>query len=588
MHSTKILSVLAASGLTLAACGFAGAPATHAARPTARPADTAPPAVAAGRIAGPDRAATAAAIAQRAFPQGVATVVVASGADANLFDPLVAGPLAAALHAPILLTDTATALNPATAQALEALGAQTAVLVGADANPALAAAVQAAGVGQVQQVGGADPYQTAAAVAQRLGQVTGQQTFSSVFITSGATANVVDALSGGAPAAMFPAPILLAPPAQNGQTALPPSEAPYAQGAETAYQLGAMAFAQVTNLPANTQVVDLGGPDRFATSQLIDETFYPRPPAVFVANGAQAHIVDALAATPYAALAGAPILLANGGQIPQATSQYLGLVPAHPPAVVFGGTASIPQGVTAQVQGAEGAGRGQAGARAPIGLSPNWRWQWVQTDQHYGLGTAAAFVADIARNRPWSLARELVDPADWAQVQAAYEHVVGQIQSFGQTAGVVWQVGGIGASAGSTTNNQNPFAVANGGGRWDVDIALQSIGKDGKPLTIPTNEWPSGPSNDNIQATSFTGPQPWMELGFIINYTREPKGGYAVSGLDINPATHQPGHYFPILSGDPGGLVQTLQIDGIAPNQTLQWGGQTFLVPQGIALRTNS
>ncbi|MBX5468193.1 MAG: hypothetical protein K6U14_11990 [Firmicutes bacterium] len=252
-------------------------------------------------------------------------------------------------------------------------------------------------------------------------------------------------------------------------------------------------------------------------------------------------------------------------------------MPAHPPAVVFGGTASIPQGMTVQVQGAEGAGRGPAGARAPIGLSPDWRWPWVQTDQHYGLGTAAAFVADIARNRPWSLARELVDPADWAQVQAAYEHVAGQIQSYAQSAQVNWAVGGISAIPTPSTDNAWPFDISANGGQWQLLLALESLGPDGQPTVIPPNEWPPGPQ--------FSAPGNWAALGAFIRYEHSADGSYLITGLDLNPRTSSPGEYFPILIGEPAGLVRTLQDVGVVPNNTLQWAGQTFAIPQGMVLR---
>lgn len=348
---TKLLGMGAgALVLTTAACGAAPAPE----KPPARPAMTATLTMTGTRLAGSTRAGTALAIAERAYPNGASTVILASGANQDLFDPLVAGPLAAALKAPILLTDTPTALNATTAGGLKTLGAKTVVLVGADNNSAVAGLLKAQGY-TVEGYGSSDAYATAAAVAQALLKATGQAAFSTVFVTSGNPNNVVDALSGGSPAAMMKAPILLAPSAANGQTALPSAEAGLAAQATTAYQLGAMAFAQVTNLPASANVVALGGQDRFGTSWDIDFHFFPSPTTVFLANGAQAHIVDALAATPYAAAMEAPVLLVNDGAIPTHTNRYLStLAPGTFSVVTFGGTASIPSGMGRRLQGLGG------------------------------------------------------------------------------------------------------------------------------------------------------------------------------------------------------------------------------------------
>ncbi|CAB1129466.1 exported protein of unknown function [Candidatus Hydrogenisulfobacillus filiaventi] len=349
--------MLAASGLgalvvTTAACGAAPAPQTQAARPAA--VTTASLTQTATRLAGSTRAGTALAIAKEQYPTGASTVILASGADQNLFDPLVAGPLAYALKAPILLTNTATALNPTTATGLQELGAKTVILVGADNNATLQHVLTSQGY-TVTGYGSSDQYATATAVAQALLKATGQSSFSTVFITSGNPANVVDALSGGSPAAMMKAPILLAPSAVNGQTALPASEAALAAQATTAYQLGAMAFATVTNLPTGANVVDLGEQDRFGTSWAVNFHFFPSPTEVFVANGAQAHIVDALAATPYAAAMEAPVLLVNDGAVPTHANRYLStLAPGTFSVVTFGGSASIPSGVGHKMQGMGG------------------------------------------------------------------------------------------------------------------------------------------------------------------------------------------------------------------------------------------
>jgi putative cell wall-binding protein len=82
------------------------------------------------RVAGPDRFATAAAVAERAFPDAAGTVLVASGA--GFADALAGGPAAARAQAPLLLVDR-DALPQATAAALRRLGPGALVVLGGEA-----------------------------------------------------------------------------------------------------------------------------------------------------------------------------------------------------------------------------------------------------------------------------------------------------------------------------------------------------------------------------------------------------------------------------------------------------------------------
>jgi len=161
-------------------------------------------------------------------------------------------------------------------------------------------------------------------------------------------------------------------------------------------------------------------------------------------------------------------------------------------------------------------------------------------------------------------------------VQAAYEHVVGQIQSFAQSAHVNFAVGGFAESPGSSTSNSWPFDVSNNGGRWDVLLALESIGQNGQPVIIPSNEWPPGPQ--------FGAPGNWAELDIMVRYTRSADGGYLVSALDPNANPSDPSSYPPIIIAE-STLQATLHDGGVSPGQTLQWNGQNFVVPQGAAIR---
>lgn len=121
------------------------------------------------RLAGSTRIQTAVEVARRSHPDGADAVLLAR-ADVPS-DALAAGPLAAQLDAPILLTDS-DELHPDTAQEIDRLGATRAVLLGGQA--ALSSRVEAAAGSQrsvtdVSRIAGRSRFETAAAVARQIG-----------------------------------------------------------------------------------------------------------------------------------------------------------------------------------------------------------------------------------------------------------------------------------------------------------------------------------------------------------------------------------------------------------------------------------
>jgi putative cell wall-binding protein len=141
------------------------------------------------RVAGPNRYATAAAIAANAFPAGASTVYLASGV--AFPDALTASALGAAAGAPVLLA-APNALPTETATALTSLHASEVVIVGGASavSDAVASAASSVGVA-VSRVSGADRYATnAAANAALTGPVP------DLVVASGT--NFPDALSGAA------------------------------------------------------------------------------------------------------------------------------------------------------------------------------------------------------------------------------------------------------------------------------------------------------------------------------------------------------------------------------------------------------
>ena len=146
------------------------------------------------RLAGPDRNATAEAVAAQLPASSGA--VVASGNDLNLVDAAAAGGVAAATGRPILLTVRGGGLTDKTLAVLQARGVDDVTVVGGsgavsdDDVDRVAAATGAV----VTRLGGADRYQTALLVTQAFAGTVGADR---VLMASGADASLVDSLTGG-------------------------------------------------------------------------------------------------------------------------------------------------------------------------------------------------------------------------------------------------------------------------------------------------------------------------------------------------------------------------------------------------------
>ncbi|HEX7105874.1 MAG TPA: cell wall-binding repeat-containing protein [Acidothermaceae bacterium] len=288
------------------------------------------------RVFGADRQSTAVAASKLAFPTaGSASAVVLARAD--LFaDALAGGPLAAAKHAPLLLTSTNT-LDSVTADEIKRVlpaGDAVYLLGGTSAlSDAVANAVTALG-GVPVRVFGADRFGTAVAVADAMGDP------STVFEASGT--NFPDALSAVPAAIAQHAAILLT----NGS----------AQASATAQYLTAHASARyAVGGPAawaDPTAIGIAGADRYATSQSVALAFFPDAKGVALASGAT--FPDALAAGPVAGASAEPVLLVpSSGALPEPITAYLsthaGLISAvH----AYGGASAVNDTVLAEVASA--------------------------------------------------------------------------------------------------------------------------------------------------------------------------------------------------------------------------------------------
>jgi putative cell wall-binding protein len=265
------------------------------------------------RRCGPDRYATSVALGRGAAPRAT-TVVVASGEDRSLVDGLVAGPLARALSAPLLLARV-DRVPPVVEAELTRRRATRAVLVGGESvlGPAVETQLRTLGVTDIVRVAGPDRYATAGAVAQRLRGLGGSRT--EAFVASGEDASLVDALSVAGPAARLGVPVLL-----SRQAFLPASTVDALAGVGTTTVVGAegvVSAAVEARLPAPRR---LAGPDRYATAVAVAVGLSARVPtsSIVVSSGRPANLVDAM---PAGALA-RPVLLVDGQVVPPVVGDW--------------------------------------------------------------------------------------------------------------------------------------------------------------------------------------------------------------------------------------------------------------------------
>lgn len=169
--------------------------------------------VSARRVSGPNRYATSAAIAREVVSMTGGggfdgTVFIATGD--NFPDALAASPLAAAAGRPILLTES-DRLSAETSSAIDAVGANRAVILGGTGPVSSAVEVDLARVlvsGEVTRVAGRDRYETAASVAA-MGVAECGLGYDGLAIATGE--DFPDALAGGVMAAQHGSVLMLTP-----------------------------------------------------------------------------------------------------------------------------------------------------------------------------------------------------------------------------------------------------------------------------------------------------------------------------------------------------------------------------------------
>jgi|GEM_PF-1253311 len=313
----KALASLAIAGMTLSMIPFN----VFAASPVTR-------------IAGVTAEQTAVQIAEKTGYTG--TAVLASSTSYGMVDALTAGPLAASLKAPILLTGAGNTLDAATKAELTKLAVKKVYVTSGTAviKQGVIDELKAMGI-EVVALGGFDRAATSVNIAK---QMTG--------VTKVAIANTVpDALSIASVASAANQAILL-----TDKDALPASVADYLKSAGiTASDViggsGVISDAVVAGLPGATRHY---GMTAYDTNNQVIQDFAAglEFDNVYVANGQTG--IDALAGAPLAAQTKSAIVLTDGKSVPAAAAFTYG---KNASAVVtaLGGEAVVPEAVRAGV-----------------------------------------------------------------------------------------------------------------------------------------------------------------------------------------------------------------------------------------------
>jgi putative cell wall-binding protein len=289
------------------------------------------------RVSGVDRMATAAKIAQWAFPKGATSVYIANSQ--AFADALTGAPSAGHDKAPTLLADV-DGLPQATIDELNRIAPQNIYVLGGKSviSDAVVAQLQKyIHGGTVARLAGSDRFATAVAVAQHA-FAPGVPV---VYVAAGG--GYADAMAAGAAGARQGAPVLLTDPG-----ALTPATAAEIQRLRPAkiVVLGGLKVVTQTvqdQLSAYAPTLRAAGPDRFQTAAaLAAMTQVPGAvDTVYIANGLT--LADGLTGGAAAGLVGAPMLTTDSGGLNAWTAAEIRILnPKH--IVLLGGPAVVTNG----------------------------------------------------------------------------------------------------------------------------------------------------------------------------------------------------------------------------------------------------
>lgn len=290
-----------------------------------------------GRIGGENRIDTAVQLATRYYKKADTVVLARQDVFA---DALAAGPLAAALKAPILLVP-AQSLPPQVAETIQSLGASRVVLAGGPSalSPDLEEALTGLGIQKLDRLGGESRYETAALLAQAVISATGNK---EVLVATGE--GFADALAATPLATKNHQAIFLV---GQGPTPAMVKEVMKRLGVKRMRIIGGPQAVPEAALKGLPPVRDrLFGADRYETALALARAMgYQRE--AFVASGDA--FADAMVAGPIAGHLGKPILLTGAKVLSPALRRFIDRSELYD-FTVIGGKAAILSHVVASLQ----------------------------------------------------------------------------------------------------------------------------------------------------------------------------------------------------------------------------------------------
>ncbi|WP_345761794.1 cell wall-binding repeat-containing protein [Diaminobutyricibacter sp. McL0608] len=264
------------------------------------------------RVSGTDRFGTSVAIARQNYPQTAPIVFVASGI--NYPDALSAGPAAAAMGGPLLLTSPGS-LPAVVADEITSLAPAKIVVVGGPGAISDSVLTQLRAIAPTTRVFASDRYGTSRAIVREFFP----NGASAAYVATGS--NFPDALSAGAAAGAHGQPLLLV----NGSattvdtatadllTSLGVKHLTIAGGT------GSVSAGFATHLSAIAPTTRAAGADRFSTAAAINEAAFSGSPVdrAMIANGL--NFPDALGASAWAAATKSPLFISGTSCVPSRT-----------------------------------------------------------------------------------------------------------------------------------------------------------------------------------------------------------------------------------------------------------------------------
>lgn len=248
------------------------------------------------RLYGSDRAATALAVCDEGWQDGVKTVILAPSNQSNIIDALAVSSLAGQLDVPILITDKNT-LDQRVKTKLLTMQVGLVYVVGAISDN-IAEELRKMQNVNVVAVKGKDRYETNKKINGLLINPAG-----SVIVGYNSLA---DALSISSYAAANRYAIILADPQGN------------VPAAQKIYGSTPIIIGNTTEVKPQSAELRITGADAFARNAKIVETLNYSFSKVYIANGYDNHLVDALVVSPLAGRYKAPILLSNNASLASA------------------------------------------------------------------------------------------------------------------------------------------------------------------------------------------------------------------------------------------------------------------------------